>query len=164
MPVYTHNAITAPATASALGWAFLMDFAPATAPISVSTTQIVLTNYGGTGATLTILDGTFIILNGVVTGGTITSATHTDTVTLTNVYETLTGLNVSATSFLASTGGARWGQLTAGDDTFNGHFGYDILVGGAGNDTLYGGDSGDSLDGGIGITLITLGMLSLKMP
>jgi trimeric autotransporter adhesin len=155
MAIYTHLPAIAPASADVLGWDFILRFSTA-APASVSATQIILTNNGS--STLTILEGTFVLTNGVVTGGTITSAKHADAATATTVYETITGLSLAASTFLAAATSDRWAQLMAGDDTLNGYSGSNKLSGGAGNDTLVGGASADTLDGGAGADSMTGGL------
>jgi Ca2+-binding RTX toxin-like protein len=159
MPVYTHNEVVVGAFSSEgfYGWSGLLNGAAAT-PTSVSATQIVLTNTGfANDVTYTLLNGSFTVVNGVVTGGVINSAALTNSLAGTTILETITGLTLSATSFLSSANTNRWNSLMVGDDTLNGYSGDDLLNGGTGNDTLNGGAGRDNLDGGVGADIMNGG-------
>lgn len=128
-----------------------------TGPATIATpTQLQLMNvtlnkiqdYFGTGFTYSPTN---------ITGGTITSATSTTGGT---TDFTVTGCSVSAPTLLASANAQAYQALMfAGNDTFNGSVGNDVLISYAGNDTINGnagndicyGDAGnDYINGGIG--------------
>jgi Ca2+-binding RTX toxin-like protein len=129
------------------------------APVSATTTRIVVANTSGTlTGTVTILDGNFTLSGTTVTGGTITSATLADTAAAANIYATFTGLSASATAYLSGSFVDRWELLAAGADTMTGYSGNDFLDGGAGNDILNGGAGLDQLDGGTGADQMSGGL------
>src|SRR5262245_6486152 len=143
MAIYTHLEIDIPSGAR---WLDVLDRGNR---LSSTNALIVLLNSDGT---LTQVSGTGLTFDagGNPTGGTITQITRTDGSGAT-IYEDVTGLSVSLSSFFAGDNSAAFNLVLAGVDTLNGHSGTDFLVGGAGDDTLAGGAGADTLDGGLGL-------------
>ena len=146
MATYTNLALVSP---PALAWTGI----DATI-LSITATQVVLTNSDGTRTVLTGsgFAGT-VGAAGSLTAGNITQMARTNaagTVTL----ETIGGIVYTATAFSARLSEATLeGVLTdvlAGDDVLIGSSGNDVIRGFAGTDFISGGAGADVLDGGAG--------------
>jgi Ca2+-binding RTX toxin-like protein len=99
--------------------------------------------------TLTRAHGSFVIIQGNLVGGVITTLERTSA-DGTTVYESITGLALDANLFHGAAMHDKLSLALAGVDILYGYSGDDHLSGGAQNDQLYGGDGDDWLDGGTG--------------
>ena len=142
MAIYTHYEV---ANSPSAAWKDVLTN-------SYTATQTLL-KFVNTDGTLTKVHGSFIIINGNVLDGIITSLEHT-TANGVTVYELITGLTAGVNPFLADPLFARIPHLLGGQDTLYGFSGHDYLDGGAGTDAMYGGAGKDELHGSGTDTLV----------
>ncbi len=110
---------------------------------------VTVLNYDNT---LTKAHGAFVIFNGQLIGGAITSLERTSADGAT-VYESITGLSYSISTFLNASAKDRIPGVLGGADTLNGTSGPDELDGFAGPDALKGGGGDDVYIVGAGDTV-----------
>src|ERR1041385_6144472 len=105
---------------------------------TATASKLTFTNDDGT---LTKALGSFVVFQGQLLGGAITTLERTDSSGVTT-YETITGLSLDANVFVGTSAHLKIPFALGGTDILTGYSGDDYLFGGAQNDQLYGG-SGD---------------------
>ena len=110
-----------------------------------NTSVIAITNSDGT---ITQALGSFTIVDGSVSSGTISELRRTSSEG--GTVETITGLALDAPTFVSTAAAERLALAFTGADTLDGFAGNDDLRGGPQNDTLIGRGGDDILEGGAG--------------
>ena len=141
MATYTHFNVANPVP---MDWVDAMGLA-----YGYNASLVKITNYDGT---FTKAHGAFVIFNGQLLSGVITSLERTSADGAT-VYESITGLSYSINTFLNASAKDRIPGVLGGADTVNGTSGPDELDGFAGPDALKGGDGDDVYIVGAGDTV-----------
>ena len=132
MAVYTHFKAYPPTN----GWAETMGD-------TYTVVADLVATFNNTDGTRTRADGIFTVLaNGTILGGQIFSLQRTSADGAT-VYESITGLNLNANTFVAAAGAQKLAIALAGNDSLNGNAGEDFLKGYGGADVLAGGADDD---------------------
>ncbi len=142
MANYTHFEVINPPPSE---WGDVMGLA-----YSYNASLVWLTNTDGT---KTKAHGAFVILNGALIDGVITSLERTSADDAT-VYESITSLSYPVKTFLFTSAKDRLPNLLSGADTVTGYSGPDHLDGFAGPDVLKGGLGDDQYVVGAGDTVI----------
>ena len=102
----------------------------------------VLVIFDNTDGTRTRAEGNFNVLaNGTILGGEINTLKRVSADG--TVYESITGLKLDASNFVAATGAQKLALALAGNDSRNGNAGADFLKGYGGADALAGGAGDD---------------------
>ena len=137
MAIYTHYEATPPAVD--------MYYTPktwvATMGSAYTATPTIINIVNGDG-TRTVAHGSFVVINGDLLGGVVTSLDRINS-DGSILYENITGTTIDALQFVGATADGKLGLALAGTDTMTGYSGADLLNGYGNVDQMAGGYGDD---------------------